>query len=75
MARKTRTPKGLSILRKLWTYIGNGGIMATYFGEAISDHRMVQIMIIYNIIGFAIQTICDTYFVQEKPENFKPEKN
>ena len=74
MSRRTRTPKWLSIVRKLWTYLGNGGIITAYVGDTISDHRMVQIMIIYNIIGFAIQTVCDTYFLPEKPKDFTPEK-
>lgn len=74
MSRKTRTPKWLSILRKLWTYLGNGGLLTAYFGEAVSDHRMVQIMVIYNIVGFMIQTFCDTYFLPEKLKDFTPEK-
>lgn len=68
MSRKTHTPKGLSILRKFWAYIGNLGILATYFGETVTDHDMVRIMIVFNAFGFLIQTVCDTYFLKERAE-------
>jgi len=69
MSRKTRTPKGLSILRKFWAYIGNLGILATYFGETVTDHDMVRIMVVFNAIGFLIQTVCDTYYRKEPIES------
>lgn len=73
MARKTKTPKWLSVLRKMWTYIGNTILASTYFSEAINEHTLLQITIIFNTIGFLIQTVCDTYFIKEKPNDIYKE--
>jgi len=69
-ARKTRTPRWLSIFRKLWTYIGNTGIITAFAGDALSDHDLVRVMILYNLLGFVIQLICDSYFRKEDIEDF-----
>lgn len=75
MARKTRTPKALSVIRKFWTYVGNAGLMAAFTTDMFTAKTLVLIMFIYNAIGLLIQAICDTYFIAEKPDDFKPEPN
>lgn len=75
MARKTRTPKWLSILRKLYLYIG-GTTMYTIIEYMQLSHEQTKLAVeLYGFGAIAIQVICDTYFVAENPENFKPENN
>jgi hypothetical protein len=76
MARKTKTPKWISIVRKLWAYLGNTTLESIYAADMINDHQAVVLGIIFNGVGFAIQVICDAYgFAPEKPSDFKPEPN
>lgn len=72
MSRKTRTPKWLSILRKLYTYIGVSGLFTAIQGKwGISAEDMLFIVELYLAGAVAIQTICDTYYIKE--EGFKPD--
>lgn len=74
MSRKTKTPKWLSILRKLYTYIGTTGIFTALTGRfGLTAEDMVLILEIYIIGGFAIQTVCDTFFIKEKESKFPTE--
>lgn len=76
MSRKTRTPKWVSITRKLYTYIGGSGMFAVISGKyGISDSDMLFIVELYLMGQFAIQVICDSYFLKEdSAPAFKPEK-
>ena len=73
MARKTNTPRWVSITRKLYNYLGNTGFFIEYFAGNISDHTMVRILLIYNFGGFIIQTIADAYFKPDKLDNLPAE--
>jgi len=76
MARKTKTPKWLSIFRRLYAYIGISGLSTALIGNlGISEHDMLLIMIFYTIGGHAIQIVCDAYgYAPERTSDFKPEK-
>lgn len=68
MARKTKTPKGLSIFRRLYAYLGATGLSASLVGRwGITDSDMLFILEIYMFGGIAIQVICDTYYLKEEP--------
>lgn len=74
MSRKTKTPKWISIVRKLWAYLGNTTLASIYAAGMINDHRAVVLGIIFNGVGFAIQVICDAYgFAPERPSKFPVE--
>lgn len=66
MTRKTRTPQWLSIVRKLWTYLGNTTLASVYAADLINDHQAVIAGIVFNAVAFTIQLFCDTYFIKEK---------
>jgi hypothetical protein len=66
--RKTKTPRLLSIVRKLWTYLGNTTLASVYAAGLINDHQAVIAGIVFNGVAFTIQLFCDTYFVKEKNE-------
>lgn len=73
MARKTRTPKWLSIVRKLYLYIG-GTTMYTIVEYVGLSHEQTKLAIeLYGLGAIAIQLICDTYFVKEKEDRFPTE--
>ena len=76
MARKTKTPRALSVFRKLYTYIGASGLFTVISGKyGISDKDMLFIVELYLMGQFAIQVICDSYFLKEdSAPAFKPEK-
>ncbi len=75
MARKTKTPKWLSIFRRLYAYIGISGLSTALIGNwGISEHDMLLIMIFYTIGGHAIQIVCDAYgYAPEAPSKFPVE--
>lgn len=73
MARKTKTPKWLSVVRKFWTYVGNAGLMTAFTTDMFQAKTLVWIMFIYNAIGLLIQAVCDTYFIAEKESKFPVE--
>lgn len=74
MARKTKTPRGLSIFRKLYTYLGVSGFSTVLVGRfGISDSDMLLILEVYLYGAFAIQVVCDTYFTKEPESKFPTE--
>jgi len=73
--RKTSTPRWVSILRKLYTYIGGSGMFTAVSGKfGIDAETMLLIVEIYLMGQVAIQIIADTYYKPEKLPDFKPEK-
>lgn len=68
MARKTKTPRWLSIVRKLYSYIGISSLFTVIAGKyGISAETMLFVVEIYLAGSFAIQTICDAFYLKEEP--------
>lgn len=73
MARKTKTPKWLSILRKLYLYIG-GTTMYTIIEYFNLSHEATKLVVeLYGLGAISIQLICDAYFVKDKESTFPVE--
>ena len=77
MSRKTKTPKALSIFRKLYAYLGATGFSTLLIGKwGITEKDMLLILELYMYGGVFIQVVCDAYFFKEDSvPKFKPEKN
>ena len=77
MSRKTKTPKWLSIVRKLYLYIGGTAIytLIEYFELNQKDTKLA--IEVYGFVAIAIQLTCDAYFFAEDSPlpKFKAEKN
>ena len=64
--RKTKTPRWLSIFRKLYAYLGVTGLSTVLVGRyGITDKDMLFILEIYMYGLFAIQVVCDAYFFKD----------
>jgi len=65
MSRKTKTPKWLSIVRKLYLYIGGTAIytLIEYFELSQKDTKLA--IEVYGFVAIAIQLTCDAYFLKE----------
>lgn len=63
MSRKTNTPKWLSIVRKIYLYVGATAIYSIVDVLSIKDTKLI--VEIYGVIGFGIQVFCDTYYKKE----------
>ena len=67
MARKTKTPRWLSIFRRLYAYLGVTGLSTVLIGRyGISADDMLFAVEIYLYGAFAIQTICDAFFFKDE---------
>lgn len=65
MARKTKTPRWLSIVRKLYIYIGVGTIYAVLEYLKLNPTEMKLAIELYGFGAIAIQVICDAYFLKD----------
>lgn len=65
MSRKTKTPRWLSIVRKLYIYIGISTIYAVLEYFNLNPKEMKLSIELYGFGAIAIQVICDAYFLKE----------
>lgn len=73
--RKKITPRWLSIIRKLHTYLGGTTLITgtlQYIGWG--NASIILFMGWWMALGMLIQVICDVSYQKERPESFKPEK-
>jgi hypothetical protein len=75
MARKTKTPRSVSILRKLYTYLGASGLFTAISGKfGIDSETMILIVELYLMGQIVIQVICDAYFFKEPETKTYPKE-
>ena len=63
--RKTKTPRWLSIARKMYTYIGAGTLVTILKTMKLTPEQMVYWVEGYLAIQYLIQVTCDAYFFKE----------
>lgn len=68
MTRKTSTPKWLSILRKMYLYIGGTTIYSIIEYFNLSKEATKMVIEIYGAGAIFIQAYCDAYFIKSKNE-------
>jgi hypothetical protein len=73
MAKRTKvTPKWISIVRKIYTYIGSTSLFGALGGIYDLNEHQILFMVTMYLIGLnAVQTICDMSYQKEDSDVYK----
>lgn len=74
MARKTNTPKWLSLIREIMIYVGGSSVLITTMHKLGIKDTEFGVQVFMTALAI-LQFYNRIYFRAEKPEGFKPETN